>query len=105
MSLEISQKTATHKRRHTATPRRDEIKNSLTGSVPSSKKKKKEKKKEFPNRHIVINTFHSGWGFGSVVERLPSNRKAMGSVPQLRKKEKKKKKKNSILSILWREKS
>jgi len=33
-----------------------------------------------------------GWGFGSVVERLPSKRKALGSVPSSEKKKKKKKK-------------
>jgi len=32
-----------------------------------------------------------GWGFSSVVERLPSKRKALGSVPGSEKKEKKKK--------------
>jgi len=30
-----------------------------------------------------------GWGFGTVVERLPSKRKALGSVPSSEKKEKK----------------
>jgi len=34
-----------------------------------------------------------GWGFSSVVERLPSKRKALGSVLSSRKKEKKKKRK------------
>jgi len=33
-----------------------------------------------------------GWGFSSVVERLPSKRKALGSVPSSEKKKKKKKK-------------
>jgi len=33
-----------------------------------------------------------GWGFSSVVERLPSKRKALGSVPISEKKKKKKKK-------------
>jgi len=35
-----------------------------------------------------------GWGFSSVVERLPSKRKALGSVPGSEKKKRKKKKKN-----------
>jgi len=34
-----------------------------------------------------------GWGFSSVVERLPSKRKALGLVPSSEKKKKKKKKK------------
>jgi len=33
-----------------------------------------------------------GWGFSSVVERLPRKRKALGSVPSSEKKEPKKKK-------------
>jgi len=32
------------------------------------------------------------WGFGSVVERFPSKRKALGSVPSSEKKKRKKKK-------------
>jgi len=36
-----------------------------------------------------------GWGFSSVVERLPRKRKALGSVPSSEKKKKKKKKKIS----------
>jgi len=36
-----------------------------------------------------------GWGFNSVVERLPSKRKALGSVPSSEKKEKKRKKKEA----------
>jgi len=36
---------------------------------------------------------HRGWGFSSVVERLPSKRKALGSVPSSEKKKKEKKKK------------
>jgi len=32
-----------------------------------------------------------GWGFSSAVERLPSERKALGSVPSSEKKRKKKK--------------
>jgi len=35
-----------------------------------------------------------GWGFSSVVERLPRKRKALGSVPSSEKKNQKKKKKN-----------
>jgi len=34
-----------------------------------------------------------GWGFSSVVERLPRKRKALGSVPSSKKKEPKRKKK------------
>jgi len=34
-----------------------------------------------------------GWGFSSVVERLPRKRKALGSVPSSGKKKKKKKEK------------
>ena len=34
-----------------------------------------------------------GWGFGSVVERLPSKRKALGLVPSSEKKKKEKEKK------------
>jgi len=36
-----------------------------------------------------------GWGFSSVVERLPSKRKALGSVPSSEKKKKEKKKKRA----------
>jgi len=35
-----------------------------------------------------------GWGFSSVVDRLPRKRKALGSVPSSEKKNQKKKKKN-----------
>lgn len=34
-------------------------------------------------------TGQRGWGFSSVIERLPSNRKALGSVPSSAKKKKK----------------
>jgi len=34
-----------------------------------------------------------GWGFSSVVERLPTKRKALGSVPSSEKKKERKKKK------------
>jgi len=37
-----------------------------------------------------------GWGFSSAVERLPSERKALGSVPSSEKKKKKRKKKKEI---------
>jgi len=37
-----------------------------------------------------------GWGFSSVVERLPRKRKALGSVPSSEKKNQKKKKKKRI---------
>jgi len=40
-----------------------------------------------------IKNMERGWGFSSAVERLPSKRKALGSVPSSEKKEKKKKKK------------
>jgi len=43
--------------------------------------KGKKKKKEFTK----------GWGFSSVVEHLPSKRKALGSVPSSEKKKEKKK--------------
>jgi len=39
------------------------------------------------------NTHTQGWGFSSVVERLPRKRKALGSVPSFEKKERKKEKK------------
>jgi len=39
----------------------------------------------------------AGWGFSSVVERLPRKRKALGSVPSSEKKEPKKKKKKGLL--------
>jgi len=43
-----------------------------------------------------------GWGFSSVVERLPRKRKALGSVPSSEKKnqKKKKKKKNMVSSAI-----
>jgi len=37
-----------------------------------------------------------GWGFSSVVECLPSNRKALGSVPSSGKKKKKEKEKENL---------
>ncbi|EDL99635.1 rCG37968 [Rattus norvegicus] len=40
-----------------------------------------------------------GWGFSSVVERLPSKRKALGSVPSSEKKKKKKKKKTKRVCV------
>jgi len=44
-----------------------------------------------------------GWGFSSVVERLPRKRKALGSDPSPEKKEPKKKKKKKKISkaSLW----
>jgi len=39
-----------------------------------------------------------GWGFSSVVERLPRKRKALGSVPSSEKKNKKKKKKKKKMN-------
>jgi len=41
---------------------------------------------------MLIGTYR-GWGFSSVVERLPRKRKALGSVPSSKKKEPKKEKK------------
>jgi len=41
-----------------------------------------------------------GWGFSSVVERLPRKRKALGSVPSSEKKNQKKKKKKKMSSAL-----
>ena len=43
----------------------------------------------------LLNSFlkRGGWGFSSVVERLPRKRKALGSVPSSEKKNQKKKKK------------
>jgi len=46
---------------------------------------------------VTRKTTLGGWGFGLVVERLPSNRKALGSVPSSGKKKKKKKKKKKQL--------
>jgi len=40
-----------------------------------------------------------GWGFSSVVERLPSNRKALGLVPSSEKKNQKKKKKKKSWDV------
>jgi len=44
-----------------------------------------------------------GWGFGSVAERLPRKRKALGSVPSSEKKNQKKKKKRvqATLQRTW----
>jgi len=48
---------------------------------------------------------YRGWGFSSVVERLPRKRKALGSVPSSEKKEpKKKKKKSKTISLAMGEK-
>jgi len=44
---------------------------------------------------MVKKTIIRGWGFSSVVECLPSERKALGSVPSSEKKNQKKKKKKS----------
>jgi len=38
----------------------------------------------------------TGWGFSSVVEHLPSKRKALGSVLSSRKKKKKRKKEKNL---------
>jgi len=47
------------------------------------------------------NSGDRGWGFSSVVERLPKKRKAPGSVPSSEKKnQKKKKKKKRILEMV-----
>jgi len=40
-----------------------------------------------------------GWGFSSVVERLPSKRKALGSVPSSKKKKKEKKKSSPMIGM------
>jgi len=42
-----------------------------------------------PHHHIDLRSAVRGWGFSSVVERLPSKRKALGLVPSSEKKEKK----------------
>jgi len=44
-----------------------------------------------PQTHTIKNAFRRGWGFSSVVERLPRKRKALGSVPSSEKKNQKKK--------------
>jgi len=44
-------------------------------------------------RNIMTKKRVGGWGFSSVVERLPRKRKALGSVPSSEKKNQKKKKK------------
>jgi len=41
-----------------------------------------------------------GWGFSSVVERLPRKHKALGSVPSSEKKNQKKKKRNYSCHII-----
>jgi len=45
------------------------------------------------NPKILLKRKIRGWGFSSVVERLPSKSKALGSVPSSEKKKKKKKRK------------
>jgi len=45
------------------------------------------------NTNLPQNQKTRGWGFSSVVERLPRKRKALGSVPSSEKKNQKKKKK------------
>jgi len=45
--------------------------------------------------HLVLKADRRGWGFSSVVERLPRKRKALGSVPSSGKKNQKKKKKKN----------
>jgi len=44
-------------------------------------------------RAVLKEDLNGGWGFSSVVERLPRKRKALGSVPSSEKKNRKKKKK------------
>ncbi|MCV4633227.1 hypothetical protein OFB83_32000, partial [Escherichia coli] len=46
---------------------------------------------------LMLKNYSKGWGFSSVVERLPSKRKALGSVPSSKKKKKDKRKKKLIL--------
>jgi len=48
--------------------------------------------KQVNNEPWFKNEEKRGWGFSSVVERLPRKRKALGSVPSSEKKEPKKKK-------------
>jgi len=43
-----------------------------------------------PGKGITLKMYIRGWGFSSAVERLPSERKALGSVPSSEKKKKKK---------------
>jgi len=45
---------------------------------------------------LVLKSVVRGWGFGSVVEHLPSKRKALGLVPSSEKKKRKKKKKSVV---------
>jgi len=48
---------------------------------------------KYLKRGNIKNEEKRGWGFSSVVERLPSKRKALSSVPSSEKKKKEKKKK------------
>jgi len=50
---------------------------------------------------IKKKTKNRGWGFSSVVERLPSKRKALGSVPSSEKKKKKNQKQTKKQNINW----
>jgi len=50
---------------------------------------------------VYLKVFFGGWGLSSAVERLPSKRKAPGSVPSSEKKNQKKKK--SFFLSLWKE--
>jgi len=54
------------------------------------------------HREIHTKTHTRGWGFSSVVERLPRNRKALGSVPSSEKKNQKKKTSQIILPRMRR---
>jgi len=66
-----------------------------------SQETKKEKRKRKPSRLALVlwrrfpqlRFLPLGWGFSSVVERLPRKHKALRSVPSSEKKEQKKKKK------------
>jgi len=50
----------------------------------------------------AIKILVTGWGFSSVVERLPSKHKALGSVPSSEKRKEKKKKKKEDLTQQYR---
>jgi len=64
----------------------------LVSSFPTPCKLRRYRKQEVGLKKWVL-----GWGFSSVVEHLPSERKALGSVPSSEKKKKKRKKKKWVL--------
>jgi len=80
-----------------------ELEASLVYRVSSRTARATQRNPVSKNQNLIHFKKMWGWGFSSVVERLPRKRKALGSVPSSEKKNKKKKKKKKRKGKGWRD--